>query len=589
MKILSVFLLFISLFAQEHIVMLSQYDENITQAKENNTSLNIPKSINDENRTLEKNVTNHLELYLLNELSYREDTLKLYALLYDDNSKFLWFNNQKHFTQNSLEIIKYIKKSLEHGLNPELYHKKEIFKLTKKILDNDIENKDEAIRRLDILFTDAYISLAHDLYYGFTNWKEIVKISKLKKEKFEWLRSKKSFDFIKYLTDNIKENNITKSLENLAPHFKEYKRLQTALKYYRNIQKNGGFVKIPEGKTIRYKDHDARIPLIRKRLFMDDNQTDDPTFYDTKLLRAVKDFQQRFSLRPDGSIGQKTIKALNITVSEIIDKIILNLERYRWMPKDIDKTVIEVNIPSFLMKLKENEQNILSIPVVIGKKERPTPVFNSKISSLVLNPYWHVPKTIVKKDLLKRLKENPDSINEKNMHIYDNWKMENEIDVYDVNWNQFTEDDNIPFVFVQDPGIHNPLGKIKFQFSNPFAVFMHDTPHKNLFSRNKRYFSSGCIRLEKPMKLLRYIIKRDQTLTFNEVKDMIDSGNHSTIVLNKRIPIIIKYITVEADENGKIRLYDDIYDYDRIQLLVLKPNSQSQIKFALNKSKINNQ
>ena len=110
MKILSVFLLFISLFAQEHIVMLSQYDENITQAKENNTSLNIPKSINDENRTLEKNVTNHLELYLLNELSYREDTLKLYALLYDDNSKFLWFNNQKHFTQNSLEIIKYIKK-----------------------------------------------------------------------------------------------------------------------------------------------------------------------------------------------------------------------------------------------------------------------------------------------------------------------------------------------------------------------------------------------------------------------------------------------------------------------------------------------
>ncbi len=594
-RVLGIFIaIFINayLFAKEHTVILLQADDNGVLSENNSTKkAAIPPPKNEADPSLKKNEEKKIDeknsLYdpqeLNRELNRREETFKFYSKFFEDNYKPLWFTEDKRFTVNALWIIKAIKESETHGLNPEKYHKSKIFSLTKKLIDKEYANEKERnfiTKELDILFTDAYISLAYDMYYGFGNWREIVKISETKKEKFEWLRENKNINLIDYLAKRFIKKEVKKAIDDLAPPYKEYENLKKALSFYKKIAENGGFEKIPFGKTIRYGSKDPRLIVIRKRLGLDINQTEDPAYYDKKLLKEVKNFQKRFSLFPDGSIGYKTIKAMNIPVEEIIDKIVLNMERYRWLPKDITKPYIEINIPSFEMIFKKENGSIMKMPVIVGKKERPTPVFTSYISSIVLNPYWHVPKTIVQKDLLKKIKTNPESFYQKNMHVYDNWKLENEINIYDVDWNQFTEEDNIPFVFVQEPGIYNPLGKVKFQFSNPFAVFMHDTPNKSLFNKRKRMFSSGCIRLKKPMKLLKYIVEKINGMNFLKIKDIIDSKEHYVINLKKKIPIVIDYITAKADENGKIRLYEDIYGYDKIQLTVLKSDFPSKIKFA---------
>ncbi len=577
LSIITVFILNTYLFATDNVIILSSADENTS------VSTKTDIKISTENNETSKIDRNKEYIYEFENLNHREETFKFYSKFFENDYRPLWFKEDGHFTVNALWIIKAIKESKNHGLTPKSYHKEKIFSLTKKILDKnykDKKEKEEIIKKLDIFFTDAYISLAYDLYYGFGNWKEIVKASELKKEKFEWLREKRNINLIDYLAKNFIKKEIKEALENLAPPYEDYKNLQKALKKYIQLAKNGGFENIPSGKTIRYGDKDERILLIRKRLGIETQTDEDPYLYDKKLLKAVKEFQQRFSLLPDGNIGYKTIQAMNIPVETIIDKIILNMERYRWLPKDITKPYIEINIPSFKMVLKKEDGSIMTIPVIVGKKKRPTPIFTSYISSIILNPYWHVPKTIVQKDLLKKIKESPESFYRKNIRVYDNWKLENEINIYDIDWNQFSEEDNIPFVFVQDPGIYNPLGKIKFQFSNPFAVFMHDTPKKSLFKRRKRMFSSGCIRLQKPLELLKYIINKEHSMDFMKIKDIIDSGEHYVITLKNKIPIVIQYITAKADENGQIRLYEDIYDYDDIQLLVLKSQTSPSIKFA---------
>ncbi len=601
MKIILAFILFLLRLSaiEEHTIILQQFEEKKETSNNNNNNIILPFNkelskkfphcnISEVNSTkiVKLNIKNEIEELLNFEeaIKNKEEIIEIKTSFLKNKTKYIWFNKDLSFNKRALDIIVAIKKSQNHALNPDFYHKKEIFSLTKKLLDKKFKSlyeKNQTIKKLEILFTDAYILLIKDLRFGISDWNETVRLLKKDREKFEWLRDDKNFNVLKYAISNLKNNRVKESIENLIPKYKDYKNLKKALSFYREIEKNGGFPKIPYGKIIRLNQKDKRIPLIRKRLSVT-SHTIDPKIYDKKLFLAVKDFQRRFQIFPSGRIDKRTIKALNIPVEKIIDKIKLNMERYRWLPKKVSSPYIDINIPSFLMKVKNREKTILSIPVIVGKKERPTPVFTSYLSSIILNPYWHVPKTIVQKDLLKKLQKNPETFSQKNIHIYDSWKLTHEINANEINWYQFSEKDKIPFVFVQDPGIHNPLGRVKFQFSNPFAVFMHDTPNKTLFKRRYRYFSSGCIRLQNPMKLLRYILKKEGK-DFISIKNIIESGKNDTIVLKNKIPILIDYFTAKANDKGRVIFYKDIYNYDKIQLFVLKSKKmRNRIKFASN-------
>ena len=209
----------------------------------------------------------------------------------------------------------------------------------------------------------------------------------------------------KSLTKNLEQNSISTSLEALRPNFIEYTRMMDALKYYRELTEKGGWQTIPAGPTIRIGHNDARVELIKKRLFataeLKEITTLEHTTYDEEeLIEAVKSFQKSHNLKPDGLIGKKTIHALNVPASKIVEKIILNLERFRWLTPNLDKVpgYISINIPAFKMQLYEEGHERINMKVIVGRKDRPTPVTHSKLSYAVLNPSWTAPQTIIKED-----------------------------------------------------------------------------------------------------------------------------------------------------------------------------------------------
>jgi murein L,D-transpeptidase YcbB/YkuD len=319
---------------------------------------------------------------------------------------------------------------------------------------------------------------------------------------------------------------------------------------------------------------DERIPLIKKRLYLsgelhelENNETF--LYSEPQLVDAVKSFQALHNLTQDGLIGAKTINALNIPVTSKISKIILNLERFRWLNQGMDtyQSYININIPSFQMQVFEYGKEVIAMKVIVGKKERPTPVLNSKISYAVLKPSWTAPKTIVKEDILEKANMQ-EYLQSHNMRVYLNLEGEmSEVNADEIDWSVYAEDEHIPYIFKADSGEANPLGEVKFIFNNRFSVYMHDTNQRYLFKNQYRALSSGCLRLNEPMKLLTYLL---------DTKDAIideQEGSDHIVNVKKKVPVVIRYMTVSVDGDNRIFFYDDIYGYDELQRDSIKENS----------------
>ncbi len=570
-KIISIFILFVGSFLFANVIGVTPISEDIN----NSNALFICDKLED----------TKLFFSLIN----KNKTKEFYQNYCKDSSKrIIWFNKNGNFTKQSLELIKSIKSSYFHGLNPSKYHKNKILYYAPKIIDNQfnrIEDRYYSLNRVDVLLTDAYITLAHDLYYGFSDWNKIIYFTKLKKKKFQWDRNPYKIDMLNYLLKYQKENRVLESLINLLPDFDEYYRLIEVLKYYRSLREIGGWDKIPEGKSIRINSRDKRIPLIKKRLYItgDLAEIENPKnikYNENSLIKAVKFFQTRHNIKADGIIGPKTLSALNISLVTKINKIILNLERYRWLPRGVDKSLyIDVNIPSFKMHVLQFDNEIFSMDIIVGKKKRPTPVLFSDISYIVLNPYWTAPKTIVKEDILKKADNIIDYVESHNMNVYKispSGKAKN-IDVYDVNWSNYINKKYVPFMFKAKPGVKNPLGIVKFMFPNRYSVYMHDTNSKRLFKKEKRSYSSGCVRLHKPIKLLKYLINEDGE-DYSKIENILKKGKNHRIYLKNKIPLFFRYMTTSVDKNYNTYFYDDIYGYDTIQIAAIKNSNKKLLK-----------
>jgi murein L,D-transpeptidase YcbB/YkuD len=507
-----------------------------------------------------------------------------------------WNNSLQELSKQSQELMQSIQESYDHGLNPNKYHLEALVEYKTRMRSDDanqtLEQKYRALYRMDVVLTDAYISLAKDLYYGFTNWKQFKESKKEKNKKLlknqeedqnekddviEWERAVKAPIYpAKELIENLAMNKIAHSLAVLSPDCQEYRRLMKSLKYYRMLHANGGWEKIPSGPTIRTQQSDNRLALIKKRLYitgeLPEIENNATTLYDEpKLIDAVKLFQESHNLMNDGLIGKKTINALNISSATKISKIILNLERYRWLHQGLDQypSYININIPAFRMQVFEHGEEVFGMKVIVGKQKRPTPVLNSKISYAVLNPTWTAPKTIVKEDILQ--KESMDEYLESHsMRIYSNVEGEMvEVQADDINWSDYMDKENVPFTFKADAGETNPLGEVKFIFNNNYSVFMHDTNQRDLFKNEYRALSSGCLRLGEPMRLLSYLLEKKDAIIEKEDDEEADK----IVNLKKKVPVVIRYMTVSVDKNDHIYFYDDIYGFDALQKESIKDNS----------------
>ena len=280
-------------------------------------------------------------------------------------------------------------------------------------------------------------------------------------------------------------------LASLPPAHRHYRDLKAALKTYRALAEAGGWPAIPAGKKIRPGDHDDRIAVIIKRLSvtgdLDPEVAKAPrraAYYDSALVHSVARFQRRHGLAPDGVIGPKTLSAMNVSASDAVKQIIINLTRWRWQEHDLGRKYLLVNIANFDLTAFDGGREAFSFPVIVGKFQHQTPNFSDRISYLEFNPYWNIPPSIAKNEELPNLRRDRHYLARRHIRLFSSWSPDAaEIRSTSVDWNSISPARMSGFKLRQDPGPWNALGRVKFIFPNHYDVYLHDTPTQNLFSR----------------------------------------------------------------------------------------------------------
>jgi murein L,D-transpeptidase YcbB/YkuD len=342
-----------------------------------------------------------------------------------------------------------------------------------------------------------------------------------------------------------------------------YQRLRSALQQYRALAADGGWPEVPGGPTIRPASDDPRLTTLARRLSISGDLADHQTWvessgYDTVLQTAVRRFQARHGLEVDGLVGQATLRALNVPVEQRIDQIRVNLERARRRFYAGAEDFILVNIAGFKAYVVRDGKTVWTTKVIVGDPEHKTPVFSAALRYVVVNPEWTVPYKIASEELLPEIKQDPDFFTKGNYQLFD--VDGGVVDPISVDWNSIRTGD-FPFTLVQRPCSANQLGRIKFIFPNEYSVYMHDTPGKFLFTKAKRAFSHGCIRVDAPLGLAEAVLE-GEGWSREQIESQIGSGETKTVILAEPLPVFIFYWTAEVDDQGLINFYDDIYERD---------------------------
>jgi len=366
--------------------------------------------------------------------------------------------------------------------------------------------------------------------------------------------------------DPIDTREFEGSLKESYPENASYLKLESTLAQYRNLQVGGGWPSVPEGPPMRKGDSGSRIATLRNRLLisgdLEEVNEQHSDLFDNEMVLAVRGFQERHGQTVDGIVGANTLMRLNVSVEQRVRQIEVNLERWRQRPCDLGERFIMVNTASFQLEVVEKGQTLMKMRVVAGRKSRRTPEVSGELTYLVLNPYWHIPHSIAKRDILPKIQEDPNYLIKQNILVFENWESDSpRIDAQSVDWSRVTEK-AFSFKLRQEPGPTNALGRIKFVFPSQFSVYLHDTPVRSLFQKTQRDFSSGCIRIEKPIELASLLLKSEPRWTQEKILDTIQSGKTQVIWLSEKIPVHLSYWTAWVDENGTIHFRDDIYGMD---------------------------
>ena len=336
-------------------------------------------------------------------------------------------------------------------------------------------------------------------------------------------------------------------------------------------------VKLPPGGVIRPGGQDPQIALLRQRLKVSADDATKENVYDDKLQAAVRAFQTSKGLRPDGVIGNNTRSVLNggpkpepVTADSKIERILINMERWRWMPANLGPLYVWDNVPEFLTRVVKNDKIIHTDAIIVGQPSWPTPIFSADMKTVVFHPSWGVPDGIKQKELAPLLRKSSGGdffgifgggysaqavLEAYQLRAYQNGRM---VDANSVNWSSV---DIRSFSFQQPPGPKNVLGDVKFMFPNSHDVYMHDTPERNLFGKSFRALSHGCMRVEEPRRLAEILLGEDKGWAPERVRGMFN-GNQSDVPLDRHIPVHVTYFTARVDDNGKLQTYGDFYGLD---------------------------
>ncbi|HEU5052279.1 MAG TPA: L,D-transpeptidase family protein [Hanamia sp.] len=410
-------------------------------------------------------------------------------------------------------------------------------RMDKLLADTDlsVSGNDKNIINTEINLTERLIDYSLTQFPdGYVKRKELERFIPFKKQ-----------DPIK-LADSLlnKKHKDDKYFSDINP---PYKLLSEQLKKYVAIVKSGGWPAIGniDLKKFKMNDSSADILAVKRKLILtgDLQPNDTSSVYDTALENAIKNYQQRFGFTPDGKLGSKTLEQLRTPAIERVKQILINMNRMRWLPTQPQGRLIVVNIPAFTLHVIEDGKTVFTMPVVVGKDGHNTTLFSDLMTTIVFSPYWNVPPSIVKKEILPGMQKDPDYLEKNNMEIYGGT-------------------DSMPEIR-QKPGPENSLGKVKFLFPNVFNIYLHDTPAKWLFNKDQRAYSHGCIRLGNAEKMADYLLKDDSKWTPEKIQEAMNSGDQQFVTLKDPVPVFITYYTAWVDENGQLNFRDDIYGHDQ--------------------------
>lgn len=496
------------------------------------------------------------------------NTEQLYNTYSSRNFMPLWVRDEFP-THTSIIVAERLAGAHRLGLQPSRYYGRLLRQLSTQSFENQLIE-------FELLMTDSVISYLYDIAHGTTEppppgagWhlqRARLDVGKVASEFFNGAMS------------------LRDAVESLHPTSDRFYRLLNSLREYLAIAETGGWTVVSDGPQLAYGDRSPRVSELRQRLWVSGDissgTVQDSELFDSDVLQALIQFQSRHGLETDGVLGPQSLKALNVPVEQRIEQINLNLDRWRWLSRDLGYSNIIVNTAGYDMTVTLNGSVAMNMNVIIGKPRHATPLFSDTMDHLVYNPSWFVPKSITRK-LLHTEASNPGYL------LRNNFEVRNQSTNLPVPFSDLTPFDKDPEFFTakywlrQLPGSDNALGNLKFMFPNKFSIYLHDTNTPELFEMSDRAFSHGCIRLEQPQQLAELLLAAEGK-SAAEISHYQALDYSKKVRLSNKLPIHLTYQTAWVSDDGSINFRNDIYKHDNHTLAQLRSNETAYVQAETN-------
>jgi len=442
------------------------------------------------------------------------------------------------------EALQVLGNAVQDGLDPARYRYQVALDIRREFEETEHDIDDPAEERLlgdlDVILTEGFRRYARDLAMGTLNPEEVTG--------YEWEIERNADPGstpIEAVANGAAPSDVASSLRPITPY---YERLMRALARYRSIEAEGGWPMVGDLPKLEPGDEHSGVARLRARLIRGGDTTEarlaaagssNPRLYDESLAQAVQSFQHRHGLARDGIIGSSTRDAMNVPVRQRILSLRTNMDRWRWLPRDMGSSFILVNVAGAEMEVVEDDTTIMAMNVVVGKTGHETPIFQDTLEHIVVNPYWNVPESIAEEEIRPLAARDPTYLARNNYEVVDGGRIR------------------------QRPGPTNALGQVKFLFPNRHNVYLHDTPADHLFSQNERAFSHGCVRVERPRDLARLLFEKTTDRDADDFDQLRARDSEQWVNVDRKLPVYILYFTAWATPTGEVHFYPDIYRRDR--------------------------
>lgn len=462
-----------------------------------------------------------------------------------------------------------------------------------KLIQQHLQSGDtdpEALNAQDMLMTDAFVSYTDDFFSEKLHpsnmqrhLKSLQKTGYVKSSRYPDSSAPNHDELINVLSRLKTSEQLYELMQEMAPNHPQYLRLREALNRFQAMEVSGDWQPLENGPTLELGMQDVRVGQLRDLLARyGDYQADQPGLFsrwlkqqpteeqqeviyntfDEGLELALRQFQRRHGLTVDGRAGPDTRRALNISPDYRVRQIAFNMKRWRELPRDLGERYLWVNMTEYKLQLVTDDEVELDMRIIIGKSYRPTPVMQKHVSTLVFNPYWNVPRRLVVNDMLPEQRKDPEYLNKKHIRIFEDWNSTTPIPASSIDWENANRR-NFHYRLRQEPGAYNSLGRIKFTIPDSDSIYLHDTNTPELFNKDKRTISSGCIRIEHPQALAQALLSGTRW-TPGKIQHTLNSGKTRHVRLMEDIPIYLFYATTWVDDHQQIQFRDDVYKLDRL-------------------------